>query len=1085
LPRKDAALLAMLALESPVPRLRLYDRLWPGSPSERAATSLRQRLMRLRKASGLEPADKDDATVWLHPDMPVDVRRIETFEADAALAAGELLAGCEFGDQDDLDQWLQEARERCAKRLAERLVFLAEGAERRGDLAVALPLARRITQLLPLAEHAARREMRLHYLRGDRGAAIDACLRLESAMGELGLRPGAETLQAKQVIESSEVGGGLPRRPVPMSVRRPPRLVGREAAWLAMSRAWQDRRPFLLLAEAGLGKSRLLEAFVAERRDLVVESGRAGDEQAPYTLIARVLQQVQQRHGGGDFAQRFDARGAEPGTLWTSVERFLLNATARGLGALVVDDLHAADLATLQLLRWLAASPALRASLHLGFAARPFEPGPAADLVGQWLVQSGRPQHIELSPLTPAELAEMLASLALPSLLAPGVADLMHRRAGGHPLFTLALLEQALGDGLDVARGDLPRPPSVQALLTGRLARLPVGARELLAVAAVAGADLSVDLAARLLGASPLSLSEAWQALEAANVLCGERFVHDLMHEAALAHVPQGLQQSLHRGVAEALQDIRLQRGPQGSPGQPAHHMQARIAAHWEAGQQFTQAAQGWLRAAQAARDAARLDEQASLLGRAATCHRAAGEREAEFDARHAALESLLIRHGGRAVLDALPALDALALDGVRRLRVALARAEALIDVEDAEAALEESRRAVEQAERWPRWRADAQRLLGMALLQCRQPAEGLAMALRALASAESAGDDAQCLRAARSLAYVHYARGELAQALPPQRRALALADALPDPAEATAAEGSLAALLAVVGDAPGTYHHARGVRARYRDMGMAESSTLGAVNHILHGNAAAYLGKLGEAEDVLTEAVAMADGQAVAAAQAKARLALARLNLTLGRPSAARELLADVPAAAPVGMRMQVAWVFARAAAMEGLPEKAHWLQLGRLGAENPDVPYVVSAWYEWSFQGPAQAAIARLQRVCEECVAQGLPGAARAHATRLVARWLDIDTDEACQQAVSLARELMPHVEQGLTVRCYPPAVWLALADAFKRGAEAVLAGTCRERARQWVLERALPELPLARRDTFLRVNPINRAALADAQG
>lgn len=1073
----------MLALESPIPRLRLYDRLWPGSSPERAATSLRQRLMRLRKASGLEPADKDDAAVWLHPDMPVDVRRIENLDAEAALAAGELLAGCEFGDQLDLDQWLHEARERCAKRLAERLVFLAEAAERRGDLALALPLAQRITQLLPLAEHAARREMRLHYVRGDRGAAIAACLRLEAALGELGMRPGAETLQAKQIIESSDAGGALPRRPVPLSVRRPPRLVGRDAAWLAMSRAWHEGRPFLLLAEAGLGKSRLLEAFAGGRSDLVIENGRAGDEQTPYALIARVLLQVQQRHGGGDFAQRFDARGAEPGTLWTSVEQFFLNAASAGLGAIVVDDLHVADLATLQLLRWLAASPALRSSLRLGFAARPFEPGPAADLVRQWLTQSARPEHIELAPLTPAELAEMLASLALPSLLAPGVADVMHRRAGGHPLFTLAILEQALGDGLDLARGDLPRPPSVQALLKGRLIHLPAGARELLAVAAVAGADLSVDLAARVLHTAPLSLTEAWQALEAANVLHGERFVHDLMHEAALANVPRGMQQSLHRGVAEALQDGRLQRGPQGALGEAGRHVQARIAAHWEGGRQFSQAAQGWLRAAQAARDAARLDEHSDLLARAATCHEAAGEREAEFDARHAALESLLIRRGGRAVLDALPALDALALDGTQRLRASLARAEALIDVEDAEAALDESRRAVEQVERWPRWRADAERLLGMALLQSRRPDEGLAMALRGVASADSEGDDALRLRAARSLAYVHYARGELAQALPLQRRALALADALPDPAEAAAAEGSLAALLAVVGDAPGTYHHARGVRARYRDMGMAESSTLGSVNHILHGNAAAYLGRLGEAEDVLHEAVAMAGSDTVAAAQAKAKLALARLNLTLGRPDAARELLADIPAAAPVGMRMQVAWVFARAAAMQGLPEKAHWLQLARLGDAHPELPYVVSAWFEWSFQGPAQAAIARLLRVCDECAAKGLPGAARAHATRLVARWLDIDTDEARVQAASLAHELMPHVEQGLTVRCYPPAVWLAMAEAFKRGAEAMLAGTCRERARQWILERALPNLPQARRDAFVLVNPINRAALADA--
>jgi hypothetical protein len=91
----------------------------------------------------------------------------------------------------------------------------------------------------------------------------------------------------------------------------------------------------------------------------------------------------------------------------------------------------------------------------------------------------------------------------------------------------------------------LQPPESVQALLDARLAALPADARDLLLVAAVGGADLSVDRAARLLGCPPLALREAWSILEANNVLRGEAFSHDMVHEAALRAAPLGLRRRI------------------------------------------------------------------------------------------------------------------------------------------------------------------------------------------------------------------------------------------------------------------------------------------------------------------------------------------------------------------------------------------------------------------------------------------------------------------------------------------------------------------------------------------------------------
>ena len=56
----------------------------------------------------------------------------------------------------------------------------------------------------PLAEHAQRRLMRLHYLRGDRASAIAAFERFEQRLkDELGTRPSAETIELLATIEGA------------------------------------------------------------------------------------------------------------------------------------------------------------------------------------------------------------------------------------------------------------------------------------------------------------------------------------------------------------------------------------------------------------------------------------------------------------------------------------------------------------------------------------------------------------------------------------------------------------------------------------------------------------------------------------------------------------------------------------------------------------------------------------------------------------------------------------------------------------------------------------------------------------------
>ena len=1076
---KDAALIAKLALDGPQSRVSLCELLWPNAPADNAASSLRQRVSRLNRAARDVSVIEIGSNVRLHPQVVVDAARPAALDPEVLAQAGLLLAGLDLGDHDELDRWLAQARTRVAEACALALASRAEVFESQGRLRDALPLARRIVELVPLGEHGWRRLMRLHYLRNDRAAAQDAFWRVESLLrDELGIRPSAETLQLMQTIESADRAQVSSHQPVPASVRRPPVLVGRAQAWQAMSVAWQGQQPFLLVGEAGLGKSRLLEDFIHRQDGVVAQRAQPGDEHAPYALLARTLLEIDKRfvptlpaHARRELARMQPEFGSAPETpaqipvLWHAVEQLLGAAIANGLRAISLDDLHNADPATLDALRWLSACPAL-SKLRLALATRPWPRDGVGSTLSAWLEDSHRPTQVLLQPLSTAELRELLASLALPSLVNTDVAEHLYRHAGGHPLYTLATVQDALARGDDLRSPQLPRPSSVQALLDARLRGLPAKAQDLLRVAAVLGADLRADRAARLLDCSVLALAEPWSHLEAANILRGEAFSHDLVHDSALRSVPQGIRQALHRQVAAMV-------------AEDAPASAARVAWHWEQGERWPDAGRCWHAAAEAARRAGRLAEQTDLFERAARCQGLAGDPGACFDALHARLAGLQLRHGGGAVLAALPEVEALADTSLRRLRCHLARAEAWLDGEHALQAAEVAAAAIREATSHPALQVDACALHAQALVQCRRFAPALAAAAQAVTAAREQGDPLQCLHAYGAQSYVHYAAGRLADAVDWQRQAVAQAENMEDRTEAVVGEGNVAALLAAIGDVPGTYAQALRIRESYRDIGISDDSTQGIVNHIVLGSAAAALGRFDEALEALHAAVATAGPNAAPAAQTKSRLALANLWLTLGSPDAARALVDRPAAELGPGQQMQAELVGARAAELDGLPSQRHWLAIGHIAAEHNDLPLVQSGWFEYSYQGDAAEVVGRLEQVRAQCEALGLHGTARALRWRELVRWLEIEGPVSTDAALAHARQLQPHVATGLSAKCYPPEVWLTLAQAFALANDAEREAQCRASARRW-LDEALPRVPEPHRASFAYGNSVNRALL-----
>ncbi len=619
LSRKDAALLAVLALDGACARDTLARMLWPDSSPVHALANLRQRRFRLARVAG-GPVVDGDRTLRLtdavrHPAAEAD----RLLQADPAALDGDLLEGLDFADCPDLDHWLQPARERWQVLRAQALGRLASKLEAAAQLATALAVAQRLAADEPLSDHAARRLMRLHHRRGDLGAAIDAYRRFAERLdAELGERPDDETAA---LAASLRQGIAPAPRAVPPTLARPPRRIGRDAAWAALQGALVDGRSLIVEGAPGVGKSRLLGDFVAESalRGLHL-AALAGDAARPYALLVRLLSRLwldprALRPGGAEDLPTWARRELavllpELGDAVRQTSTLRLQRAAAlalrgaGLRLVALDDIQQADAATLELLPALAEEGGLCWLLGL----RSDETPPALQ---PWLQASKPPQLVRLAALDRAQLAELLGDLALPGIDGPDWAEALARHTGGLPLFVLETL-RSLHEMPTPALDALPPPADAAQAVRARATRLPEAARQLAHAAAVLAAPLALDTGAALFGGRPADWAGAFGALESAQWLDAGGRMHDLVAAALREAMPAAERRWLHSRIGE-----RLAAG-EGDP--------LVAAGHWEAAGVPAQAAPLLEDAAQRAGRAGRPAEQIALCDRAMACWAAAGQ---------------------------------------------------------------------------------------------------------------------------------------------------------------------------------------------------------------------------------------------------------------------------------------------------------------------------------------------------------------------------------------------------------------------------------------------------------------------------
>jgi DNA-binding SARP family transcriptional activator len=627
--RQSRALLACLASSSkPWHRSRLCELLWENASDPRGA--LRWCLSRLKPvldAGGVARLGTGDDALWVEAGTcEVDGQRLRELSAGAAQAAtaeledavarfnGPFLADLDLADSIRFESWrvaeeksLAQARARVFEELLRRHADSPESKVRIGHVWVqqdpldVRPHAAIIEALTALNR---RREALAHYERsaqmlrrhgGEPGPALE---KARAAIGALGRGEAPEKTAARNT-QVSQAPGRAPAGAVPAP--EPDRPAGAPLAGrgremerfdrLAASPA-SDGKLRLLMGEPGIGKTRLLEEMGAhlsargwkclKGRAFEAERGRA---LGPWIDAARTLASEHPGLAGDGPLLRpahLPERGqSDPSALFEAMREWLAGLAASAPLALLLDDIHWLDAASVALLQYL-----------LRVTDRPFRlmfagirsVGAPQDAAVESLLRAARregwTEEWEIGPLDAEDTAALLKQVG--SKRDPRE---VFARSAGHPLASLALAWEGESAG--------PRA-SLESMLDERIRLAGEDGRSVLQWAALLGRGLPPALLETLLDLPVHALLSALERLEAEGLVrvvegdAGQEYLfgHDLIRQRAQDTLSGPRRLSMHAHVARKLKDHpSLRRGWE------------EVAQHAEMGGQWELAAEACLEA--------------------------------------------------------------------------------------------------------------------------------------------------------------------------------------------------------------------------------------------------------------------------------------------------------------------------------------------------------------------------------------------------------------------------------------------------------------------------------------------------------
>jgi hypothetical protein len=338
-------------------------------------------------------------------------------------------------------------------------------------------------------------------------------------------------------------------------------LHGRDAPLGLLRQAFGEARAargrlVLIAGEPGIGKSALCAGFAAELQEqgAPVVWGRAWEfaDAPPYFPLWPCLRALAVALPGSA-GDRLDETAVF--RLWEDVLGALAAAAMEGPVVWVVEDLHAADLGTIDLLTFLAQP--LRALPALVLATtRVHDERLDARKLRRLARMRREGLDLPLAALATDDVAA-LAQATTGRALARPAAERLRELTGGNPLFVIECARAAeTAGGLDGALQHLPA--SVRQVVVDRVALLPDPTRDALACGAVLGREFAAATVARMQDSTPVRVVDTLLPALAGGLLRELRpgqlsFSHALVGDAIRDSTPPLERVRLHQRAEQAL----------------------------------------------------------------------------------------------------------------------------------------------------------------------------------------------------------------------------------------------------------------------------------------------------------------------------------------------------------------------------------------------------------------------------------------------------------------------------------------------------------------------------------------------------
>jgi DNA-binding SARP family transcriptional activator len=569
---KQVLEILLAARGHPVPTDRLAELLWGRDLPGNAANSLQTFISALRRHLS---SDREFARALVVTDaqayrfdtdlVALDLDRFDALlehparessrvvrrrlEHALALVRGDVL------DDEPYAEWAFELRRTYQARVLEARVDAAQMALGESDYGAALRHAEKAMGMDRYSEPAHRVAMLALYALGRQHEALQTFTQLRTVLDqELGLEPMPDTRALHSaILRQDDPALLIPRPPqiagAPQAAQAPVVLLGRvnERARLesVTRRALNGSFALTLVeAEAGLGKSRLLDELVASLEG--VRIGRSScselERHLPYvplaTAIRDALRDLMPEPGALPALREIlpELRlGSEnrPCAEVDALEALVQLVEANAPLALLLDDLQWADASTLGALAYMQRRCATLPVAVVGTLR-------IEEVTDRDPVRRLAPSAVvRLEPLTPTELAPL------------GIAGL-YERTCGNPRFVAAAIR---GGGA----GELEQTLS-ETLLAQCRAEGAVACR-LLVWASVLGEAFDPDEVSRMSGVDPLRVTEEFDRLCGRHILCVDdirfRFRYSILRDVLLHSVSPARQ----RIMCERVTSARRQRG--------------------------------------------------------------------------------------------------------------------------------------------------------------------------------------------------------------------------------------------------------------------------------------------------------------------------------------------------------------------------------------------------------------------------------------------------------------------------------------------------------------------------------------------